>query len=69
MALIIKDIKEVVSRSLANHAKERVRRFTKSRTLPDALRVERGRGRWYLGVPHYWAVFHPDGNPARQAVG
>lgn len=62
MVVRVKDIKEDVSRALANHAKVRVKSFTRSRTLRDALRVERVRNRWFIGVPHYWAVYYHDGN-------
>jgi len=68
MAITRRELKESVSRALANNAKERVRRFTPSRTLRDALRVVRDGAKWYIGVPHYWAVYYHDGRAAARSV-
>jgi len=68
MVLTLEEIKRTVSRVIANDAKEKVRRFTPSRTLKDALRVTFEGGRWWIGVPHYWAVFYHDGRgPVRSS--
>lgn len=55
------------SRLFANMAAQRVRRFVESTTLRDALRVERVGGKWFVGVPHYWAVYYHDGRRAAQS--
>lgn len=68
MALTRKDLVESVSRGLANNAKERVRLRVQSSTLRDALRVIRDRNRWFIGVPHYWAVYYHDGRRAARST-
>lgn len=68
MVLTRKELKETISRDISNAAKERVRRFTESRTLRDALRVVREGNRWFVGVPHYWAVYYHDGRKAARSV-
>jgi hypothetical protein len=63
-----KAVKHFYSRMLAMKAKQRVEQYTESRTLRAALRIEREKDRWFLGVPHYWAVYYHDGRSAAAGV-
>jgi hypothetical protein len=56
-----KVVSDTFARMIANAARQRVMPYVKSRTLRASLRVERQRGRWFIGVPHYWAVYYHDG--------
>ncbi len=68
MAITLREIKEDISRVLSNAANARVRRFTPSQTLRDALRVVRDGQRWFVGVPHYWAVYYHDGRATSRST-
>jgi len=53
-------------RLLAERAARKVRPHIKSRTLREALRVTTNGRTWWIGVPHYWAVYYHDTRgPAR----
>jgi len=54
-------VQRFYARQLAQQALSRIKRVTKSKTLRAALRVEVESGNYFVGVPHYWAVYYHDG--------
>ncbi len=60
-------IRERIEPGLAEEALVRVKAATESRTLREALRVQRSAGSIFIGVPHYWAVYYHDGRTPAHA--
>lgn len=54
-------VQRFYARQLAHQALARIKRVTRSKTLRASLRVEVERGNYFVGVPHYWAVYYHDG--------
>jgi hypothetical protein len=64
-------VRETYLRLLAQEALGRLKQphITPSKTLRDALTISKQNGQWYVGVPHYWAVFYHDGRAAAYPKG
>lgn len=54
-------LRDGLAELIGRRAQQYVRNILDSRTLKDALRLQKSAGRWWLGVPHYWAVYYHDG--------
>jgi len=55
------ELHDRIAQAIGQRALQRVKGFIESRTLRAALRLQKRDGRWWLGVPHYWAVYYHDG--------
>lgn len=66
--LTVQVVRDNIAAIMGRRATAKVRAAVDSRTLRDSLRLQKRGNKWWLGVPHYWAVYYHDGrSPALAA--